>query len=300
MENKKWIKKDWTLLLLLVVSPFIVSATVDGDAGSSDLGTFILHNLVLIIGGLVVLAVMVYMVKFFFEMMDIQKKRVYTKQEIEIPKHVKRPSIFSRLYNWATDMVPVEKEADVMLDHNYDGIRELDNRLPAWWVAMFYITIAWGGIYFLYYHFFDYGQSSREEYAMEMKFANEARERLLEKEANLVNEKNVTRLTDPSLLAVGESLYKTNCVACHGLLGEGGVGPNMADNYWISGQGDIKSIFKTVSNGVPEKGMIAWKTQMGPPAIQQVSSYIMGFQGTNPPNGKEPQGNLIEAAESQE
>ena len=96
-------------------------------------------------------------------------------------------------------------------------------------------------------------------------------------------------LASESDLASGKKIYTMHCVACHGTLGEGGVGPNFADEYWIHG-GSIKDLFKVIKYGVPEKGMISWQTQLRPREMQEVSSYILQFQGTNPPNAKAPQG----------
>src|SRR6478735_8271351 len=107
--------------------------------------------------------------------------------------------------------------------------------------------------------------------------------------ADRVDENSVKLLTAKDKLQSGEAIYQKNCVACHGKLGEGGVGPNLTDAYWLHG-GDIQSVFKTIKYGVPSKGMIPWQTQLSPAQIQEVASYINTFKGTNPPNGKAPQG----------
>lgn len=207
---------------------------------------------------------------------------------------VQKESWWKRQYKKWTNVVPIEKEADVMLDHNYDGIRELDNNLPPWWVAMFYITIAFGGVYVYFNHFSDYSTSSREAYAIEMEEAEEAVKAYLASQANTVDETNAEMIEDEVALAIGESVYKANCAACHGQLGEGGVGPNLTDPYWLHG-GSIKNVFKTIKYGVPEKGMIAWQAQLRPAEIHKIASYIMTLSGTNPPNAKEAQGELYQA-----
>lgn len=235
--------------------------------------------------------IIVFLFRFFFMWMEVQKRRLYLEKGLEYQKKVVKESLWQRLYKKATATVPLSKEADILLDHNYDGIQELDNNLPPWWVAMFYIGVIAGSGYFLYYHYFDYGLTSGEAYALEMKYAKEAQKRFLDKQANLVNESNVEVLLDKSSLASGATIFKASCAACHGQLGEGLVGPNLTDDYWIHG-GDIKSIFKTVKYGVPQKGMIAWKTQMNAASMHQVSSYIMTLKGSNPPNQKEAQGEL--------
>ena len=156
---------------------------------------------------------------------------------------------------------------------------------------MFYITIFAGVVYFAYYHVTGTGLSSQEAYELEMEEAAQAVEAYLAKQADTVDETNVEMIADENEIALGESLYQANCAACHGALGEGGVGPNLTDEYWIHG-GSIKDVFKIIKYGVPEKGMISWKTQLRPTDMHKVSSFIMTLKGTNPPNGKEPQGDI--------
>lgn len=193
------------------------------------------------------------------------------------------------LKNKLSGATPVEKEKDILLDHDFDGILELDNNLPPWWKALFYVTIVWGAIYLLYFHVIGAGNLQDAEYVAEVKMAEIEKASLLK--GGTVDENNVTRLTDAIALSSGKETFLKHCAACHGRNGEGLVGPNMTDDYWIHG-GDIKNIFLVVKNGVPEKGMISWKSQLNPIAMQEVSSYIMSLRGTNPPNPKPPQGVL--------
>lgn len=187
-----------------------------------------------------------------------------------------------------TKATPIDQEAQVMLDHDYDGIKELDNVLPPWWKYLFYVTIVFSVIYILNYHITNVWALSEGEYKEEIKLAELQRAELIGSGA-FITEKNVTALTDPASLALGSETFKKNCAACHGFKGEGLVGPNMTDEFWING-GGIKNIFRTVTNGVPEKGMLSWKAQLNPKAIQEVGSYILSLYGTNPPNPKAPQG----------
>jgi len=174
------------------------------------------------------------------------------------------------------------KEKDVLLDHEYDGIRELDNDLPGWWKWLFYLCILFSVIYILRYHVFNTGDLQEAEYTKE----------IAEAEANKPPEVDVStlvRLEDEASLAGGKVVFDKHCVVCHLSKGEGLVGPNLTDEYWING-GSFKDIFQTIKVGVPAKGMISWKDQLNTTEMQQVASFIMALQGTNPPNPKDPQG----------
>lgn len=185
--------------------------------------------------------------------------------------------------------VPQEREGEITLDHNYDGIRELDNHLPPWWVNMFILTIIWAFGYMYFYHWGGGGVNQAEEYKQEVETAKKEIAIALAGKANAVDESNVVALTESADLGQGELIFKSTCAACHGQNGEGTVGPNFTDEYWLHG-GGIKNVFKTIKYGVPEKGMIAWSSQLKPSDMQKVASYILTLKGTNPPNPKAPQG----------
>ncbi len=187
-----------------------------------------------------------------------------------------------------TKSIPIEKEQEILLHHNYDGIQELDNRIPPWFAALFYGTIIWAVVYLLSYHVFDDGQVQSKEYNLEVQQAAFERQILI-KSGTFINEETVTLANDAATLAEGKEIFAKNCVTCHGQNGEGLVGPNLTDDYWIHG-GGIKNIFKTIKIGVPQKGMISWQTQLDPKKMQAVSSYIMSLHGTNPANAKLPEG----------
>jgi len=189
------------------------------------------------------------------------------------------------------DAVPIEKETEILMDHGYDGIKELDNSLPPWWINMFYLTIIWAVGYMFYYHWSSNNWSSEEEYKQEMLKAKKEIALALAGRAESIDESNVTRLTETAAINDGELIFKTSCAACHGQKGEGLVGPNFTDPNWLHG-GGIKNIFKTIKNGVPDKGMISWAAQLKPSDMQKVASYIMTLEGTNPPNPKAPQGEV--------
>ncbi|MHA8076542.1 cbb3-type cytochrome c oxidase N-terminal domain-containing protein [Aquirufa sp. TARAVU-A1A] len=187
---------------------------------------------------------------------------------------------------------PLEQERDLIMEHTYDGIAELDNPTPPWFMYLFYMTIISGVIYGVYYHVYLDGNIQETEYKTEVAAAEKVREAYMKQFANSVNEDNVVVVKEAKDLTEGSQIYSTNCVACHGDKGQGGVGPNLTDKFWIHG-GGIKDLFKTITHGVPEKGMIAWEKTLNPLQIQKVASYILTLQGTNPPGAKEPQGEEV-------
>ncbi len=190
--------------------------------------------------------------------------------------------------NQASQFEQDELTGDKILSgHDYDGIKELDNDLPKWWVWLFYITIIIAVIYMLNFHVLGWGISQADEYNNEMAAANVIYQKQVGD--NILNASSVTVLTDEASLQAGKEIWVKSCTVCHLAEGQGLVGPNMTDEYWIHGC-SIGDIFNIILVGVPEKGMISWKDQLKPLQIQQVSSYIVTLKGTNPPNPKEPQG----------
>lgn len=183
----------------------------------------------------------------------------------------------------------IEEEHEIILDHNYDGIKELDNNLPPWWVYMFYGTIVFAAIYLVRFQVFkDYTQA--EEYEMAVAEAKLEIEAWKKTAKDLVDINTVTFLADVSDLNAGQAIFKNNCIACHKEDGGGGIGPNLTDPNWILG-GGIKNVFKTISEGGRDgKGMIAWKTELSPAEMAQVASYVLTLEGTTPAEPKAPEG----------
>ena len=286
-------KYSKVLGLALCMTPSLLWGATNAESDSWM--TWALDNVLIILIAMVVALVMLALWNTVNTMINHETKRVLDQQGIEVTSDkLSRESIFSKLYNKLSGLVPMEKENDLDLGHNYDGIRELDNSLPPWWLYLFYFTIIFGIGYLYIYHYSGIGSSSREAYAADMEQARIQRSAFLFKQANLVNEENVVAVTESGGLEEGQKVFTSLCASCHGQLGEGGVGPNFADRYWIHG-GSINDVFKTIKYGVPEKGMISWQTQLQPVTMQQVASYILTLQGTNPPNQKAPQGELYEA-----
>ena len=222
-------------------------------------------------------------------------RRVYQELIPETEKAVK-PSFMGSWWDnldkkFFTKATPVEKEADVLLDHDYDGIRELDNALPPWWKYGFYITIVVGIVYLFLYHVTGDGKNPTQEYAMEMEKARIQKEIYEAGNKDKIDENNVP-MADAAGIAKGKDLYENKCWACHGKLGEGGAGPNLTDDYWIH-KGSLNDIYHTIKVGYPDKGMQSWAKEFSPKEMSQLASFIKTLRGTNPPNGKAPQGDLF-------
>ncbi len=177
----------------------------------------------------------------------------------------------------------------LIADHDYDGIKELDNNLPKWWLWLFYFTIIFSVIYVLRYHVTGWGVLQQEEYDIEM--ADAKMKYSKPDNGSMLDASTVTLLTDEASMVAGKAIYDNQCAVCHLAEGQGLVGPNMTDEYWIHGC-DIKDLYNIIVVGVPEKGMISWESQLPPVQIQQVASFILSLQGTDPPNPKEPQGEV--------
>jgi len=201
----------------------------------------------------------------------------------------------SKLYKYFMKKVVVGKstqeENDLLLHHDYDGIKELDNNLPTWWVYLFYMCIIFAGIYLVRFEMM--GADNQE-----MELQKELAQAKIEVDAykltapDMMDEKTVTQLKDPADLAAGKEIFMSNCVACHRADAGGQVGPNLTDDKWILG-GGIKNLFHTITNGGRDgKGMIAWKGTLKPKQIQLVASYVLSLQGSNPKDPKAPEGEV--------
>lgn len=186
----------------------------------------------------------------------------------------------------------LSQKKDLVMEHAYDGIAELDNPTPGWFMGLFYTTVGFAVIYLLVYHVIGRGDVMEQEYTQEVAVAEKQREAYIKLVAGKINENTVTRLTDPKGIESGKALFAQYCTACHGQQAEGKIGPNLTDDYWLHG-GGIKAVYHTVTEGVPEKGMISWKRQLNPLQIQQVASYVLSLQGSKPAGAKEPQGEKV-------
>ncbi len=234
----------------------------------------------LLVVDLILLGVLWYLRNLFKEFMQML-----------IPEKVAAPKPgfeFKKLNKVLTDVVEIEDEASILMDHEYDGIRELDNNLPPWWVWMFYATIIFGVIYIFNYHILGTSDLQIKAYEKDMAESKKEVDAYLSKMAMNVDETNATLMTDAGDLSKGKGLFEINCVSCHNPKGEGNIGPNLTDKYWLYGN-DVKDLFKMVkygnANGMPEHA-----SKLNPIQIQQVSSYVLNLPFAE---GKEPQGTEI-------
>lgn len=185
----------------------------------------------------------------------------------------------------ATKKDLLDKLDEKLMDHDYDGINELDNPPPRWIMAIFYITIGFSILYGAYYFWLGVGDSQDEEYARKSAMHDE------KYQAAGISADELVQLTAAADIEEGKQIFnEMNCFACHGMNGEGNpVGPNLTDDFWIHGC-SFQNVFNIIKNGNPGKGMTAFKSQLSDERIQKVASYVMTLRGTNPPNAKAPQG----------
>lgn len=296
-----------TNLIPLLRISFFFGLAVGGTEYVLDTGSmpaFIKYPMVTL--SLLVFFVILLCIEMLFKALATIKYLLLSKEEqqkidaIEALPLLESP-FFKKWKQRLTKSKPLAQEGELLLDHNYDGIKELDNELPPWWVYSFYITIVFGLIYLVRFHVVgDYNQA--QEFTTEMAVAQQQVEQYLKTAPDLMDKEKVTLLTDAKDLAEGKAIFQTNCVACHRADAGGQIGPNLTDNYWILG-GGIKNVFNTVMEGGRDgKGMVAWKAVIKPTEIQKVASYVLSLQGSNPKDAKaaEPEAKPVDETTSKE
>ncbi|WPV68627.1 cbb3-type cytochrome c oxidase N-terminal domain-containing protein [Chitinophaga sp. LS1] len=296
---KERLKNSKALLIggLLVGSLFSASGAMAQEAVTttattniiSGLSTSSFYLLISVIGlELLVIIALLYALRILVGIKSRRKVRA-EKAEKAVAEGKKSIHWLEKLND--TKTLDADSEAEADMGHDYDGIHELNNPTPPWWRYGFYISIVFAVVYLWRFQVAHSAPSQIEELAIANAKADEAKAAYLKNAANNVDENTVKQLTDPADLAAAAKLFASNCAPCHGPQGQGVVGPNLTDDYWLHG-GTINKVFTTIKYGIPEKGMKSWKDDFSPGQLAQLASYVKSIHGTNPPNPKEPQGNL--------
>jgi cytochrome c oxidase cbb3-type subunit III len=273
-------RKNWIVLTLLLVA---IGVSAQDGAPSSDPSYQITLATIIYVFGFILL-----MIALAVWQIARHLKRFMRKEFTQLVK----PSDGRNWWERTFQLKSVSTDKDTMINHPHDGIYELDNPPPPWFMILFYFTIVVAVIYYVRFTFTDSGYTQIDEYEQSMAAAEGDQQSRLETAGSSVDENTVVYLTDPESLEKGKAIYDGNCKICHGDYGQGAIGPNFTDDYFLHG-GDVKDIFKVIKYGVVEKGMISWESQLGPESIQKVTSYIKSLQGTvSPIPGKEAQGEL--------
>jgi cytochrome c oxidase cbb3-type subunit 3 len=293
-KNKlKEISKNTNSLILIITTGSLLMSNnahalnyIGPGEGEKD-GPWLLVNttdlLALLVIDIILLVVVLYLRHLFGQMISMVRPKAEKIEEV--------PALVSlkKVNQVLTDAVPIEEEHKILMEHEYDGIQELDNNLPPWWVWGFYATIVFSFIYLINYHILGVSDLQIKAYDKEIKVAEKEVQAYLNKMAMNVDETSATLLTDASDLSAGAGIFAANCVACHKTKGEGEIGPNLTDNTWIYGY-DIKDVFKTVKNGTAN-GMPEHSSKFNPVQIQQVASYVLSLPAAK---GLAPQGSIVE------
>lgn len=183
---------------------------------------------------------------------------------------------------------------DKLLDHNYDGIAEYDNPLPFWWVGIFWLTIVFSVVYFIFFQFGP-GPSIYDEHNQGMMELYDMQAKELLKLGPISDQTLLKIASDAGMMSGAKALFVSKCSPCHGASGEGNIGPNLTDDFWIHG-GRPMQVLNTISEGVLAKGMLSWKNQLSPFQMMSLAAYVQTLHGSNPPNGKAPDGKKTDVA----
>jgi len=280
-KNDSNIKPIATLIGILICSQFAFSQVAPAAAPTADysaqhLANAYFYSFIIVI--IIEVGIILFLLKSIRFLTGIEQQ-----QKLKISKE-------NSFWNKINHLKPLEKESDLDTGHSYDGIRELDNIIPPWFTAAFVATIIFAIVYLYRYEVAHSAPDQFEEYQAEMHDAKLVQDSLLKLEGNKIDENSVVMLSGGDLDA-GKATFISNCSACHGDKGQGGVGPNLTDDYWLH-SGSVKDVFKSIKYGWVEKGMKSWKDDFSAKQIAQLASYIKSIKGTNPPNAKEKQGEL--------
>jgi len=284
----KYLRIIFLLVILISVQPVTVAADSLLPGETMD---YIGYGAIIAVLLLLIIAMLVLLKAFKVLTRVVLKSEGYSNEqiaaELEPAKKEKKPK--AEVWQKLLSLRPMAEEKELLIAHDYDGIEELDNPIPGWFMWLFYTSIAFAVCYLLIYHVFNAAPLQYEEYRIELAQADAAKKVFLSKAANRVDENSVKLVHDPAVLASGKAIFMSTCAACHGERAQGNVGPNLTDDYWLHGH-KISDLFKTIKYGVLAKGMPTWEKQLSPKQISDVANYIKSLHGTKPAGAKEPQG----------
>lgn len=290
LKRQHLIKKTkWVFMLMLVL--LATGSYAQGD--SADNTTLLTIVIIVAAVAAIVLLVAIYALQVLTKLLKSEQERQAKEAGITAEA---TPGLWQKILRVANKRVDIKDEESIILDHNYDGIRELDNHLPPWWTYLFYATVVFSIFYVIFYHVTDTFPSQEKEYEIEMaEAAAMAEMRLAASQAagTVFNVDDLELTTDTEVLASGAKIFGQQCAVCHKADAGGLIGPNLTDDYWLHG-GDIKSLYKTISEGVPGTTMIPWKASISADDMAALANYIKSIRGTNPPGAKAPEGELFE------
>lgn len=279
MDYYKLKKSKAASMILLAILTFFSTSTAFGQAAvapapasTSNGDGFLFYILIAII--VIEVGVILYFLKLFSDLTGIN----------EVSASGEKQTWWDKINAFK----PMDKEASLDMGHSYDGIRELDNITPPWFTATFLASILFAVVYLYRYHVAHSAPLSAEEYEISVKDAQAKVDAFMKTSGSAIDENNV-KMADATGIADGKGIYTTNCIVCHGDKGQGIVGPNLTDDYWIHGC-SMSDIYKTVYHGVVDKGMTEWGKMLTPTQIQNVASYVKSLHGTNPAGAKDKQG----------
>lgn len=300
-QKKEHDKQSMDLKNSFIVSALILFSTIHAlaqtpvetktfldDPFSSPMLPLYLAMGFMVVTFLLVVVVALYTLKIIKIFVGIAEKEKATRLGIAYKPSV---SWWERIWSQANALRPIEEEKSIEMDHDFDGIKELDNHLPPWWTSLFVATVIWGVIYFFVFHVSQSLPLSEGEYENEVALAEEqARIYRASQPASVIDENTLVFTNDAGIIAKGKAVFESNCIACHRNDGGGNtIGPNLTDRFWLHG-GQVKNVFTTIKNGVVEKGMPAWGKSLSPQDVRDVTFFVLSLQGSDPKDAKAPQG----------
>ena len=273
------------ILALIMLSPFSGYSMSFSFEKDGWLMVSNLDNILMFVGNVVLLFILLDQKKTLRIIIENYDPTMISKNEA-----VEEEEITESIVKLLTDTVPIAEESSILMDHEYDGIRELDNNMPPWWVWSFVATVIFAFAYLVHFHVIKTGDLQAIEYQKSVDEAQIEIDKYMSEMAMNVDENNVVLLTDAADIQNGKNLYKVNCIVCHKENGEGLVGPNLTDDHWLYGEGDVKTVFSTIKYGT-SNGMSEHESKLNPIELQQVTSFVLSMDYLE---GKAPEGTKIE------